>query len=113
MNGRALDHYEVNLDGGGWTSVGKATSFDASGGGWDKTRKLERPGHHDSGWPGKRAASTRQAATTPLRHLHLRHREIQAHNSTCPGQPGQDGHVQPERPILWRWLGVQRSEGLD
>ncbi|MEE2521699.1 Ig-like domain-containing protein [Pseudarthrobacter sp. J75] len=40
-NGRALDHYEVRVNGGAWQGVGKANSYDVGTGGFNETRTLE------------------------------------------------------------------------
>ncbi len=113
MNGRALDHYEVNLDGGGWTSVGKATSFDAAGGGWDKTRKLNVRAFTivAGAQSGQVNATSGDDPTPPPPPAPS---QIQAHNSTCPGKPGQTDSYNPSGPTCgvgwversWGWIDV-------
>ncbi|WP_223944999.1 Ig-like domain-containing protein [Arthrobacter sp. StoSoilB20] len=108
MNGRPLDHYEVSLDNGGWTSVGKANSYDAPGGGWDKTRQLKVRAVTVVAGPGSgNVNATSGADPTPPPPPST---TIQAHNNTCPGKPGQPDTFNPSGPscgVGW----VSRSEG--
>ncbi len=110
MNGRALDHYEVSLDNGGWTGVGKANSYDAPGGGWEKTRQLKVRAVTVVAGPGSgNVASTSGVDPTPPPPPPTPS-QIQAHNSTCPGKPGQADTYNPSGPqcgVGW----VERSWG--
>lgn len=84
-NGRPLDHYEVSLDGGGWTGVGKATRFDASGGGWNQTRQLRvRAVTIVAGAIGSASATSGNDPTPPLTEVRVK----QSDNNSCPGKPG-------------------------
>ncbi|MBT2555203.1 Ig-like domain-containing protein [Arthrobacter sp. ISL-5] len=84
-NGRPLDHYEVSLDGGGWTGVGKATRFDASGGGWNQTRQLRvRAVTIVAGAIGAASATSGNDPTPPLTEVRVK----QSDNNSCPGKPG-------------------------
>ncbi len=65
-NGRALSHYEVNYEGGGWTNVGKTNKFDRSAGGWNQSRTLQvRAVTVVPGAPGQANAKSGDNPTPP------------------------------------------------
>jgi hypothetical protein len=87
-NGRALNHYEVSMDSGGWQNVGKATSFDAGAGGWGKSHNLRvRAVTVADGAIGGPATSTSGADPTPP-PAPTKVRVKQATSNSCPGKPG-------------------------
>ncbi|MDQ0676363.1 hypothetical protein QFZ36_003924 [Pseudarthrobacter siccitolerans] len=87
-NGRPLNRYEVSMDGGGWQSVGKATSFDAGAGGWSQTHRLRvRAVTVVDGAIGGPATSTSGADPTPPPAPTKVRVEASTVNS-CPGKPG-------------------------
>jgi hypothetical protein len=84
-NGRAIQRFEVNYDGGGWTSVGLDNRYDRNTGGWGNTKNLKvracsvECGAYDS------ANSTSGAdPTPPVTKVRVK----QADNNSCPGKPG-------------------------
>jgi len=110
MNGRPLDHYEVSLDGGGWNGVGKATSFDASGGGWNNTRNLKVRAVTVVAGPAGSANSTSGDDPTPPPPAS----QIQVDASsvrTCPGKPGLPDSYTPGSPASCGVGWVERSWG--
>ncbi|RAX47551.1 hypothetical protein DQ354_00825 [Arthrobacter sp. AQ5-06] len=105
-NGRPLDHFEVSYEGGGWTSVGLANRYDRAAGGWDQVRTLKVRAVTAAAGPAGQANSRSGADPTPPPPAS----QIQAHNSTCPGKPGQTDTYNPSGPscgVGW----VERSEG--
>ncbi|MBT2530724.1 fibronectin type III domain-containing protein [Arthrobacter sp. ISL-48] len=113
-NGRPLNHYEVRVDGGAWRDVGKANSFDASGGGWSNTRTLEvRAFTVVYGADGSARSTSGADPAPPLS-------QIQADNSTCPGKPGQTDTYNPSGPTCgvgwversWGWLNVDCTKEI-
>ena len=84
-NGRAIQRFEVNYDGGGWTSVGLDNRYDRNTGGWGNTKNLKvracsvECGAYDS------ANSTSGAdPTPPVTKVRVK----RADNNSCPGKPG-------------------------
>ncbi|MDJ0352076.1 Ig-like domain-containing protein [Pseudarthrobacter sp. PH31-O2] len=109
-NGRPLARYEVNLDGGGWTSVGTANRFDAAGGGWDKTRTLQvRAFTVAYGGAGQASATSGNDPTPPPPASQI---QVDASSvRTCPGQPGKPDSFVPGSPSSCGVGWVDRAEG--
>ncbi|MGO4435567.1 hypothetical protein AB4Y88_20485, partial [Paenarthrobacter sp. RAF9] len=120
MNGRPLDHYEVSLDDGGWTGVGKANSYDAPGGGWDKTRQLKVRAVTVVAGPGSGNVSATSGADPTPPPPPPAPSEILAHDSTCPGKPGQPDTYNPSGPSCgvgwvqrsWGWIEVTCRQNI-
>ncbi|MFC9333345.1 Ig-like domain-containing protein [Arthrobacter sp. NPDC057009] len=109
-NGRPLDHYEVSLDGGAWTSVGKATRFDASGGGWNQTRTLRvKAVTVVDGAIGRADATSGNDPTPPPPASQI---QVDASSvRTCPGKPGLPDSYTPGSPAKCGVGWVERSWG--
>lgn len=107
-NGRALSSYEVSLDGGGWTNVGRANRFDTSGAGWDKTHTLRvHAVTVVAGADGSASSTSGNDPTPPLSQIQVDASSVR----TCPGQPGRpDSYSEgPPKDCGVGW--VERSWG--
>jgi hypothetical protein len=108
-NGRVINRYEVNYEGTGWKSVGLNRSYDHNAGGWSTSRNLKvracngTDGNNDCGFDDAAKSTSGADPTPPLS-------QIQAHNNTCPGKPGQPDTYNPSGPSCGAgW--VSNSEG--
>ena len=99
----------MNYDGTGWKSVGLARRYDHNAGGWSQTHTLKvracngTDGNNDCGFDDTATSTSGADPTPPLS-------QIQAHNNTCPGKPGQPDTYDPSGPscgVGW----VSKSEG--
>jgi hypothetical protein len=103
-NGRPIQRFEVNYENGGWTSVGLANRYDRDTNAWSSTKTLKvRACNVVCGASDTANATSGPDPTPPLS-------QIQAHNNTCPGKPGQTDTFDPSGPscgVGW----VSRSEG--
>ncbi len=104
--GRAVQRFEISYDGGGWTSVGLTNRYDRDTNAWSSTKNLKVRACTVVCGPADSANATSGKDPTPPAPTS----QIQAHNSTCPGKPGQPDTYNPSGPSCGAgW--VERSEG--
>ena len=105
-NGRAIQRFEVSYESGGWTSVGLDNRYDRDTNAWSSTKNLKvRACTVVCGAADSANATSGKDPTPPAPTS-----QIQAHNSTCPGKPGQSDTYNPSGPscgVGW----VKRAEG--
>ncbi|HET9347945.1 MAG TPA: hypothetical protein VFO13_02280, partial [Arthrobacter sp.] len=104
-NGRPVTGYQYSLDNGGWVTTDQR-SF-STGAGYSETKTL-RVRAVSGGQPGRIGSDTSRSGAEPPPPVPTS--QIQAHNSTCPGKPGEPDTYNPSGPscgVGW----VERSEG--
>ena len=91
-NGRPVSGYQYSLDGGAWQTRPAAFLLQERGLRAKPTRSGSGPSAPAS--PAASAATSR-AARTRRRRSRV---QIQAHNNTCPGKPGEPDTYNPSGP---------------